>query len=150
MMLNQSNNNKRRTRKESTQNESNREKKKWEKHRQFIKKLNQVMKKNFSDPDFSVRLCAGKLNVSETTLYRKVFVLTGKAPCEFIRSYRLWKAARLLENHYGSITDVAFEVGFNSHAYFTRCFRKKYHRLPSDLPIPENKMKFFRFLNDMY
>lgn len=125
-----------------TQKESNREKGKWKKHLEFIKKLNFVMKTNFSDPDFTVRRCAGKLNISEATLYRKTSILTGKSPCELIRSYRLWKAVRLLKNQFGSITDIAFEVGFNSHTYFTRCFREKYHRLPSDFIHIQNLNEF--------
>lgn len=99
----------------------------------FISQLNQVMEQNFSDQDFNVERLAKKLNISEATLYRKITAQTGETPCDFIRSYRLQRAMQLLENQFGTVMDVAFEVGFNSPSYFTRCFRAKFHRLPSDL-----------------
>ena len=99
----------------------------------FISQLNQVMEQNFSDPDFNVERLAKKLNISGATLYRKITAQTGETSCDFIRSYRLQRAMQLLESHFGTVMDVAFEVGFNSPSYFTRCFRAKFHRLPSDL-----------------
>jgi AraC-like DNA-binding protein len=74
---------------------------------------------------------AGKLYMSSATLYRKVRALTGEVPSEYIRSFRLRRAAQLLKDNFGSVTEVAFEVGFTSRAYFTRCFKKKFHQLPS-------------------
>jgi AraC-like DNA-binding protein len=106
-------------------------KQKTEMDQEFIHQLIQVIEKNFPYPDFNVEELAKKLNISEATLYRKVYAITGETPCEFIRSFRLQRAAQLLECQFGSVMDVAFEVGFNSHSYFTKCFREKFGRLPS-------------------
>jgi len=70
--------------------------------------------------------------MSQTSLYRKVIALTGQAPGKFIQAYRLKRSLDLLKANYGSITDVAFAVGFSSSAYFTRCFKEKFKRLPSN------------------
>jgi len=97
----------------------------------FVKELKQVIEKNLSDPEFNVEQLGKKLYISGATLYRKIQALCGESPTDFIRSYRLMRAAELLKQNAGSITEVAFGVGFSSRAYFTRCFKDKFHQLPS-------------------
>jgi len=100
--------------------------------RKFFRDLQAVIKKNIPDPEFNVEELCKKLGMGNTTLYRKIQALCGQTPTEFIRSCRLKRALQLLKNGYGSVTEVAFEVGFSSRAYFTKCFREKFHQLPSD------------------
>jgi DNA-binding response OmpR family regulator len=100
--------------------------------RKFLRDLQAVIKKNMSDPEFNVEELSKKLYMGYTTLYRKIKALYGHTPTEFIRSCRLKRALQLLKSGYGSVTEVAFEVGFSSRAYFTKCFREKFHQLPSD------------------
>jgi signal transduction histidine kinase/DNA-binding response OmpR family regulator len=99
--------------------------------REFIKELLEVIDKNLSDPDFSVEVLQRKLFMSRSTLYRKIHALSGVSPVEFIRSYRLKRAAQLLGSRQMTITDVAFQVGFSSSAYFTKCFKEQFQQLPS-------------------
>lgn len=106
--------------------------------KEFIKSLKEVIKKNIQDPDFNIELLCEKMNMSQPTLYRKIHALSGESPTDFIRSYRLKRGARLLEEKFGSIIEVALEVGFSSAAYFTRCFKKKFNCLPSEY-IERNK-----------
>ncbi len=98
---------------------------------EFVKELNTVIRKNLSDAEFNVEQLAAKIYMSSSALYRKVKAISGETPSEYIRSCRLHRAAQLLKNNFGSVTEVAFEVGFNSRTYFTRCFKEKFHRLPS-------------------
>jgi signal transduction histidine kinase/DNA-binding NarL/FixJ family response regulator len=98
---------------------------------EFIRDLQEVIEKNLGEPDFNVEELCKKLYMSQSTVYRKIQALTGESPTDFIRSYRLKRAAQLLESGMGSITEVAFEVGFSSRSYFTRCFKEKFHQLPS-------------------
>jgi DNA-binding response OmpR family regulator/signal transduction histidine kinase len=99
--------------------------------REFMKELNAVIEENLEDPDFNVEQLAKKLYMSSATLYRKIQALSGEIPSEYIRSYRLRRAAQLFKENFGSVTEVAFEVGFNSRTYFTKCFKEKFHQLPS-------------------
>ena len=107
------------------------ERKQEEIDREFIRELNQVIEENFSDPDFNVEQLARKLYVSKATLYRKVKSLMGTSPCDLVRSFRLNRAVQLLESRFGSVLDVALEVGFNNRIYFTKCFKEKFHKTPS-------------------
>jgi YesN/AraC family two-component response regulator len=99
--------------------------------REFMKELNAVIKKNLDDPEFNVEQLAKKLYMSSATVYRKIQALSGEIPSEYIRSCRLRRAAQLLKSNFGSVTEVAFEVGFTSRAYFTRRFKEIFHQLPS-------------------
>ncbi len=63
-------------------------------------------------------------------MYRKIHFLTGESPQLFIPSYRLKRAAQLLENNCGNVTEVCFRVGFTSTAYFAKCFKEKFQLSP--------------------
>ncbi|MCP5105860.1 MAG: response regulator [bacterium] len=110
--------------------------------KEFIKDLKEVIEANISDPEFNVEELSRRLYLSRATLYRKIQALSGKAPTDFIRSYRLKRAAELLKSNFGSVTEVAFEVGFSSRTYFTKCFKEKFHQLPSDYQGTEASKKF--------
>jgi signal transduction histidine kinase/DNA-binding response OmpR family regulator len=97
----------------------------------FLKQLHKIIEKELSDPDLNVEALSEKMDISRVTLNKKILALSGETATDFIRSYRLKRAKQLLEADFGTVTDVAFEVGFSSSAYFTRCFREKFHRLPS-------------------
>ncbi|MCP5053184.1 MAG: response regulator, partial [bacterium] len=99
--------------------------------REFLEQVDDVIIKNLSEPEFNVEQLAKKLYIGSNTLYRKIQALTGDVPSHYIRTHRLRRAVALLRNNFGSVTDVAFEVGFSSRAYFTRCFKEQYHHLPS-------------------
>ncbi len=97
----------------------------------FLKQLQEIIEKELSDPDLNVEALSEKMDISRVTLNKKIQALTGESATHFIRSYRLKRAVQLLEAHFGTILDVAMEVGFSSSAYFTKCFREKFHQLPS-------------------
>ncbi len=70
--------------------------------------------------------------MSHVQFYRKMKALTDQAPGEFLRNFRLQRAAALLTGHHGNVTEVAYAVGFNSLAYFTRCFKQFYGQSPTE------------------
>jgi len=65
-------------------------------------------------------------------LYRKLKSLTNRSPVEFIRLVRLKRAASLLQTEPFSVAEVAYRVGFNDPAYFSRAFRKEFGQAPSE------------------
>ncbi|MFC2140689.1 response regulator, partial [Acidobacteriota bacterium] len=107
--------------------------------RGFMKELNAVIEKNLSDPEFNVDRLAKKLYLNRITLYRKILAISGESPTEFIRSHRLKQGAQLLERSFGSVTEVAFEVGFSNSSYFARCFKEVFHQSPSDYQVSKAK-----------
>jgi signal transduction histidine kinase/DNA-binding response OmpR family regulator len=97
----------------------------------FYKELQDTIEKNLSDPEFNVDQLHKKLYMGRTSLYRKILALTGETPTQFMRSYRLQRAAQLFKANFGNVTEVAFAVGFSNTAYFAKCFKEKFHRSPS-------------------
>ena len=70
--------------------------------------------------------------MSTSSLYRKVKGLSGISPNDFIRIARLKKAILLMQNGENRISEIAFQVGFSSPAYFSTCFQKQYGKTPSE------------------
>jgi AraC-like DNA-binding protein len=96
----------------------------------FRRDLEKVVEKNLSDPEFGINTLCDKLYVTRATLFRKVKTYTGKPPKEFIKSYRLDRAAQLLREDFGNVTEVSGEVGFSDPYYFSKCFKKKTGKPP--------------------
>jgi signal transduction histidine kinase/ligand-binding sensor domain-containing protein/DNA-binding response OmpR family regulator len=97
----------------------------------FMEKVMEIVEKNFSSTSFSVEELSRELCMNRVSVYRRIFALTGKSPIEFIRAMRLQRAAELLTKTGKSITEVAYEVGFNNPKYFARYFKMAYNVLPS-------------------
>jgi signal transduction histidine kinase/DNA-binding response OmpR family regulator/ligand-binding sensor domain-containing protein len=107
--------------------------------REFIREMQKIIEKNLSESGFNVEELSKKLYMNRVTVYRKIMALTGETPTEFIRSYRLKRAAQLLRDKYGTISQVASIVGFDNPAYFAKCFKEKFHQLPSSYQASELK-----------
>jgi len=97
----------------------------------FISLALEIVEKNMDNDAFSVEELSKKLYISRVGLYKKLFAITGKTPIEFIRTIRLKRAAQLLEKTNMTISEIAFEVGFNNPKYFARYFKAEYGKLPS-------------------
>ena len=107
--------------------------------KEFLNDLQAVIDRNISDPEFNVDELCSKLYMGRTTLYRKIHALSGETPKEFIRSHRLKRAAELLKKKSGTVLEVSFEVGFSSSSYFAKCFKEKFHQLPSEYQTSESE-----------
>ncbi len=105
---------------------------------EFITELQQAIEAHLSDSEFHVEALSKKLYMNRVTLYRKITALTGESPTQFIRSYRLKRAAQLLRDSGGNVTEVAFRVGFSNLGYFTKCFKEKFDQLPSTYQASES------------
>jgi transcriptional regulator GlxA family with amidase domain len=90
------------------------------------------VEKNLQDENMDIEKLASHLNLSQSTLYRKLKTLTGKSASDFIRTIRLEYAARILKDGSHSIEEVSGLAGFNSHSYFSRSFREHFGKTPSD------------------
>ena len=98
----------------------------------FLEKLNGQIEKNISDIHFSIDKLAFELMMSRSNLQRKIKGVSGLVPNDYIRVYRLKKAARLLLQGDYRINEICYLVGFNSGSYFSKCFHKQFGVLPKD------------------
>jgi AraC-like DNA-binding protein len=101
------------------------------KDEKFLTQLMDFIEHIWNKPDFNISQFSAALGCSKSQLYRKLMTLTGQSPNRFLREFRLHKALQLLYKQQGNISEIAFESGFNSAAYFSSCFRDKYGILPS-------------------
>jgi YesN/AraC family two-component response regulator len=98
----------------------------------FVKKVMTVIEQYIGDSSFSVDVLAREAAMSNIQLYRKLKSLTGFTPNELIRNTRLERAASLLKQRAGNVADIAYQVGFNNLSYFSKCFREKFGKSPSE------------------
>jgi len=101
----------------------------------FLKEFQEIIEKNLSDPEFDIDKLCKKLYMGRSTLYRKVQALTGETPNQFILTYRLERAARLLKSNYGNVTEVAMAAGFSNPQYFSQCFKERFNQSPSSFKV---------------
>jgi len=97
----------------------------------FLKKAYQVVEKNIENADLDANDFAIAVGMSRAQVYRKITAITGQTVKEFIRIIRLKKAAELLTTQDDNVTEIAFKVGFNSVAYFTKSFTDYYGVSPT-------------------
>ena len=99
----------------------------------FLKELDRAINRNIADYDLSIEQLAKELNVSQRQMQRKVKSLTGLTPKKYLRHRRLKAAEYLLKNGSGSVTEVAYTVGFNNLSLFSSYFKEEFGKLPSTL-----------------
>lgn len=97
----------------------------------FIHKAIVLVENNLQNSSFSIETMVDELHMSQSTLYRKIKSLTGLSLTSFIRSIRLKKAAHLILIDDLSLSQIAYEVGFNDYKYFKISFEKQFKCLPS-------------------
>lgn len=100
--------------------------------RKFTDKLREAIQRHLGDSDFSVEQLGGELGLSRVQLYRKVKAMTGQSPVEILREARLRRADRLLAHTEKTVAEIAYEVGFSSPSYFTKCYKDFFGRPPKE------------------
>ena len=98
----------------------------------FMDRVKNLMEENLSNPSFNVNTLVDELHMSRSTLYRKMRVITDIPVNDYIKQYRLNKAAKLIAEKTWPIAEVASMVGFNSLSYFSRCFHAQFGVSPKD------------------
>ena len=101
--------------------------------RKFITQLHRIVEENLTDTDFGVEEISGEIGLSRVQLYRKVKAITGMTVVDLLRKARLNRAKTLLAETDKSISEIAYEVGFSSPSYFTKCYKDEYKILPGDV-----------------
>lgn len=99
----------------------------------FLKSLNELVVANMQNPDFCLDDMASLLNMSRSSLNRKIRGVLDMTPNDYIRLERLKKAAQLLKEGECKVNEVCYMVGFNTPSYFTKCFQKQFGTLPRNV-----------------
>ena len=99
---------------------------------QFLQRAIAVVEREMAHSGFTIEALADALNLSRMQLHRKLKAITNQSATEFVRHLRLQRAADLLAGRSASVSEVAYQVGFESLSYFTKSFREQFGHLPSD------------------
>ncbi|MDF1572992.1 MAG: two-component regulator propeller domain-containing protein [Bacteroidales bacterium] len=98
----------------------------------FLEKVVKTIETHFEDEQFSVESLGEHVNMSVSQLNRKLNALIDQPPGQLIRSLRLQRAADLLEQKAGTVSEICYKVGFSDNAYFSRAFKKQFGCSPSE------------------
>ena len=98
----------------------------------FLFRVSDIIEKHLADYNFTVDNFAREIGMSRMQLHRKMNAVTGQAASDFVRNFRLKRAAKLLEGKHGNIGEIAYDVGFNNPSYFSECFKRLFGLLPSE------------------
>lgn len=99
----------------------------------YTQKLFALIFKQIEDPELSVEKLADQMATNRSHFQRKVKTITGLSPSEIIKTIRLEKANELLLSKNGNITEVAYQTGFSSQSYFTKCYTQHFGISPTQM-----------------
>ena len=98
----------------------------------FISRFKKIVEERLSDSNLSVEDLAADMRLSRVQLYRKVKALTGNTPIDLLRKARLAQAQRLLQTTTLSVSEIAYQVGFASPSYFSKCYKDEFGIVPGE------------------
>jgi len=99
----------------------------------FLDKFRQIVEKDISNPDLNIEDLGKAIGLSRVQLYRKIKAMSDYAPNELVKIIRLKKAYHLFSTTERTVSEVAYDTGFTSPSYFTKCYRSFFKESPSDL-----------------
>lgn len=100
---------------------------------EFYHRFLQIVEEEMGSNDLNVDSLAARLGLGRSQFYRKIKSLTNYSPVELLRNMRLKRGRELLTTTSKSISEVTYEVGFSTPAYFTKCYRETYGETPTEL-----------------
>jgi signal transduction histidine kinase/DNA-binding response OmpR family regulator len=99
---------------------------------QFLNNVVVYIEERLNKENISIEDLSSHFDMSRGTFYNRMLEITGMPPVEFIRSYKLDRAATLLTESDFTITEIAYKAGFGTPHYFTKTFKVKFDMLPSE------------------
>ncbi|AHW59519.1 ABC-type sugar transport system, substrate-binding protein, contains N-terminal xre family HTH domain [Draconibacterium orientale] len=100
--------------------------------RKFLNKISQIVEEHLEKEELTVEELSQLLGLSRVHVYRKIKKLTGMSVSEFVRSVKLKLSLNLIKTNGKTIAEIAYEVGFSSPSYFTKCFKAQFGISPSE------------------
>lgn len=97
----------------------------------FMQAVQHTIDEHLDDTEFNVDILCGQMNMSRTSFYYKIKSLTGMPPADYVRLFRLHRAAGMLASRQYSVAEVADRTGFNDAKYFREVFKRYYKVSPT-------------------
>ncbi|HAT67136.1 MAG TPA: hybrid sensor histidine kinase/response regulator, partial [Flavobacteriaceae bacterium] len=98
----------------------------------FLNKLKIILDEEITQTSFNSEQFATAMLLSRTQLHRKLKAIFNMSASEFIRSQRLKLSLTLLKESDATVSEIAYQVGFNTPSYFIKCFKEVYHCTPQE------------------
>lgn len=99
----------------------------------FLTRLIEIVERQISNEQFGVEQLGAELSMSRSQLHRKLKALIDQGPNQFIRSFRLQRAHDLLKQESATASEIAYQVGFSSPSYFSKCFHEQFGYTPTEI-----------------
>ncbi len=99
----------------------------------FLQRIQDSLDEHLGNEQFNVEELAAGVGMSRSQLHRKLTALIDQPPVEFIRNFRLRRAKEMLEAGTGNVSEICYDVGFSSPAYFSKAFKEAFGMSPSEL-----------------
>jgi len=100
--------------------------------KKLLENIQQVVSENYNNPKFDSNMFSKKLYLNRTHLFKKMKALTNQTPTEYIKEYRMHKAAEFLLKEKVPVSEVIYKIGLSSRSYFSKCFKEVYGSTPSE------------------
>ena len=101
------------------------------KDQELLEKLYKCLEENLETNNLKSDFISKQMNMSHSSLYKKIKSLTGLTYIEFIRDYRLSVAKQLIQENGYAVSDACFKVGYSDRKYFSKLFKNKFKNNPS-------------------
>jgi signal transduction histidine kinase/DNA-binding response OmpR family regulator len=99
----------------------------------FLRRVIKAIEDNLENEHFSIEQLGKDVGMSRSQIHRKLHALTNQSATQFIRSFRLTRAMDMIRQHAGSVSEIAYSVGFSSPSYFNRCFLQHFGCTPGEV-----------------
>lgn len=112
--------------------------------KRFLQQIADIVEAHLEESEFDLDRLSKELNMSKSTLHRKMKAITGLTPLDFVRNIKMKQACRMLTEHELSISEIAYALGFTNPKYFTKCFKEEFGTTPTEYqssphPMEENR-----------
>ena len=100
---------------------------------EFYNRFLDIFQEEMGNASLNVDTIASRMGLERSQFYRKIKSLTNYAPVELIRRLRLQRGRELLTTTDKTVSEIAYEIGFSTPAYFTKCYRDTYGETPTEV-----------------
>ena len=108
--------------------------------KQFLQSIIDSIEQHLEESEFDLEHLSTEMNMSKSTLYRKIKSMTGMTPLDFVRNVKMKRACMMLLARTLNISEIAYAVGFSSPKYFTKCFKEEFGVTPTEYLQKQGEM----------